>query len=326
MTGGDKCHTTSSKFSFYIVMKPFVRILILILLSQSSFAQLIYETVWVDYDSAMEYKSLQLVPIRPKDMAGKPGPRMMSLNKAIQSGVATISERGSASTENVHWLRINNKSDNSIFVSSGQTFTGGRQDRMVTRDTVLNPTGSDQYIQVMCIEEGRWSDKEKKIQYNNYANVNLRQVLDKSKNQVLIWKEIFSQLGSANLNSPTFAYAALSQNKEFQVEENDYLKFFREKVKNSDSSMTGFVCISGGKVIGCEIFADRQLFYDEFEPLLFGYINEAILRGSEPMLVKEEIKEFMDKILTNETLQDEYCKKNGKIFRVNGKVIQVTAY
>ena len=326
MTGGVKCHTTNSKISFYILMKPVFRILFFLLIVKASPAQLIYETVWVDYDSAVEYKSLQLVPIRPKEMAGKPGPRMMSLNKAIETGLATISERGTASTENVHWLRINNKSGNSIFVSSGQTFTGGRQDRMVTRDTLLKPTGADQYIPVMCIEEGRWSDKEKKILYNNYANVNLRQVLDKSKNQVLIWKEIFSQLGSANLNSPTFAYAAISQNKEFKEAENEYLKFFREKVKNSDSSMTGFVCISGSKVIGCEIFADRQLFYDEFEPLLFGYINEAVMRGSEPMLVKEEIKEFMDKILTNETLQDEYCKKNGKVFRVNGKVIQVTAY
>ena len=326
MTGGVKCHTTNSNISFYILMKPVFRILFFLLIVKASPAQLIYETVWVDYDSAVEYKSLQLVPIRPKEMAGKPGPRMMSLNKAIEMGLATISERGTASTENVHWLRINNKSDNSIFVSSGQTFTGGRQDRMVTRDTLLKPTGADQYIPVMCIEEGRWSDKEKKILYNNYANVNLRQVLDKSKNQVLIWKEIFSQLGSANLNSPTFAYAAISQNKEFKEAENEYLKFFREKVKNSDSSMTGFVCISGSKVIGCEIFADRQLFYDEFEPLLFGYINEAVMRGSEPMLVKEEIKEFMGKILTNETLQDEYCKKNGKVFRVNGKVIQVTAY
>ena len=54
----------------------------------------------------------------------------------------------------------------------------------------------------MCIEEGRWSEKEKKIQYGNYANTSLRQVLNKSKNQVLIWKEIFSQLGAANLNSP----------------------------------------------------------------------------------------------------------------------------
>ncbi len=297
-----------------------------LLVSKTCFGQLIYETVWVDYDSAIEYKSLQMVPIRPKEMAGKPGPRIMSLSKAIENGLATISERGTASTENVHWLRINNKSENSIYVSSGQTFTGGRQDRMVTRDTLLNPTGSDQYIAVMCIEEGRWSEKEKKIQYNNYANVNLRKVLDKSKNQVQIWKEIFTQLGNSNLKSPTFAYAAISQNKDIQIVENEYLNFFREKIKNSDSSMTGFVCISGGKVIGCEIFADRQLFFDEFEPLLYGYINEAVLRGSEPLLVKEEIKLFMDKILTNETLQDEYCKKNGKVFRVNNRVIQVTAY
>jgi hypothetical protein len=220
-------------------MKPVLRILFLLLVSKVSIGQLIYETVWVDYDSAIEYKSLQLIPIRPKEMAGKPGPRLMSLSKAIETGVATISERGTASTENVHWLRVNNKSDHSIFVSSGQTFTGGRQDRMVTRDTVLHPTGNDQYIQVMCIEENRWSEKEKKIQYNNYANVNLRHVLDKSKNQVLIWKEIFTQLSTANLKSPTFAYAAISQNKEIQLAENEYLKFFREKVKSSDSSMTG---------------------------------------------------------------------------------------
>ena len=295
-------------------------------LALTSQAQLIYETVWVDYDSAVEYKNLQFIPIRTKDRDGKPGPRLMSLSKAIETGVASLSERGSASTENVHWLRINNKSENSIYVASGQTFSGGRQDRMVTRDTILKPSGGDQYIQVMCIEEGRWSEKEKKIQYGNYANTSLRQVLNKSKNQVLIWKEIFSQLGAANLNSPTFAYAALSQNKEFQVAENEYLEFFRNKFRNSDSTVTGFICVTGNRILGCEIFADKQLFYDELDPLLFGYINEAIMRGSEPMLVKEEIKEFTDKILTNETLQDEYCKKNGKVFRVNNRVIQVTAY
>src|SRR5690348_8578850 len=109
------------------MMKPVLRILFLLFISKASIGQLIYETVWVDYDSAIEYKSLQLIPIRPKELAGKPGPRLMSLGRAIQTGVATITERGTASTENVHWLRINNKSDNSIYVSSGQTFTGGRQ-------------------------------------------------------------------------------------------------------------------------------------------------------------------------------------------------------
>jgi hypothetical protein len=296
------------------------------LLGLSSAGQLIYETVWVDYDSAWEYKSLQFIPIRPHNPEGKPGPRMMSLSRALQQGVASLSERGSASTENVHWLRLNNRSDMSLFVASGQTFTGGRQDRMVTKDTVLAPTGRDQYIPVMCIEEGRWSDREKKIQYGNYANMQLRKVLGQSGNQVLIWKDIFSQLDSAHLNSTTLAYAALSQDKKYQVQENEYLRFFRDKIRSSDSAMTGFVCVSGDKVLGTEIFSDKQLFFDELEPLLFGYINEAILKGSEPMLVKEEIKTLMDQVLTNETLQNEYCKKNGKIFRVNGKVVQVTAY
>jgi hypothetical protein len=300
--------------------------IVLLLLSLSPMAQLIYETVWVDYDSAWEYKSLQFIPIRTHNPAGQPGPRMMSLHRALQQGVASLSERGSASTENVHWLRVNNRSDISLYVASGQTFTGGRQDRMVTKDTVLAPTGGDQYIPVMCIEEGRWSEREKKIQYSNYANVQLRKELEKSGNQVLIWKNIFSQLDSAHLNSTTLAYAALHQDKKYQVQENEYLQFFRDKIRSSDSAMTGFVCVSGNKVLGTEIFADKSLFFDELEPLLFGYINEAILHGSEPLLVKEEIKAFMDQVLTNETLQHEYCKKNGKIFRVNGRVVQVTAY
>lgn len=289
-------------------------------------AQLTYETVWVAYDSAWEYKSLQVIPIRTKDPAGKPNRPVISLSKAIAQGVVSVSERGSASTENVHWLKINNKSDKSIYVASGQTFTGGRQDRMVSKDTMLEPTGRDQYIPVMCIEEGRWSDKEKKLLYSNYANTQLRQVLDKSKNQVLVWKEIFSQLDSANFNSPTFAYNGLKQNKNYQAQELEYFNYFKEKFKKTDSAIVGFVCVSGSKVIGTDIFAYREMFYDEFEPLLYGYISEALLHGSPPMLVKEEITEFMDKILTNVTLQHEYCKKNGKIFHVNNKAIHVTAY
>ncbi|MBA4168544.1 MAG: hypothetical protein H0X41_13545, partial [Chitinophagaceae bacterium] len=121
-------------------------VVILVLISRYASAQLIYETVSVDYDSAWEYKSLQLIPIRPKAPSGQPGSGMISLSSAIKQGIATISERGTASTENVHWLRINNNSSKTIFIASGETFSGGRQDRMVTKDTILHSTGNDQYI------------------------------------------------------------------------------------------------------------------------------------------------------------------------------------
>ena len=135
--------------------------------------EITYDNVYVDYDSAIEFKNLRIIPIRPKNGFGNEAPKAISLSQAIKQGIAVISERGTASTENVHFLRINNHSDQTIFISSGELISGGRQDRMITRDTLLEPNGRDQYVSVMCVEELRWSDKEKKFSYENYANPDL---------------------------------------------------------------------------------------------------------------------------------------------------------
>ena len=158
--------------------------LVLLISCFSVCAQITYETVYVDYDSAWQYKNLKLIPIRPKKGFGGPMQGVISLSQALAQGLATVSERGTASTENVHYLRVNNHSDKSVFISSGELISGGRQDRMMARDTILSPSGKDQYVPVMCVEEGRWSDKEKKLVYSNYANNHLRKVLDQNKNQV----------------------------------------------------------------------------------------------------------------------------------------------
>src|SRR6266700_166060 len=177
-------------------------------------AQLTYKTLRVDYDSAVTYKNLKIIPIRPKGGFGDQTKLLYNYNdlvtfsQAIQRGWITVSERGTASTENVHWLRINNTSNKQVYISSGEMIMGGRQDRMVSHDTVLSPGSADQYIPVMCVEEGRWSEKEKKFAYDDFANPGLRKVLDQSKNQVLLWKEIMGQLDNSNIKSPTIAYTA----------------------------------------------------------------------------------------------------------------------
>ena len=123
----------------------------LCLCSLALHAQLTYETLYVDYDSIWEYKNLKIIPIRPKHGQGNGMPGAISLSQAIQQGLATITERGTASTENVHFLRINNHSDKSLMISSGELIAGGRQDRMVAHDTILASDGKDQYIPVMCV-------------------------------------------------------------------------------------------------------------------------------------------------------------------------------
>jgi hypothetical protein len=302
-------------------------ILILIVFGNSVSAQLTYETLYVDYDSARSFKNLKIIPIRYKgDGAARIMPGVVTLNEALQQGWVAISERGTASTENVHWLRINNSSDNSIYIGSGEVIMGGRQDRIVAKDTIVEPTGGDQYIPVMCVEEGRWSKKLKKFQYNNYANPALRKVLDHSKNQVLVWKEILAQLNYTGNKSPTLAYASQRADKNFTAEQESYYNYFFEKFKNSDSTITGIVCMSGNKVIGCDIYAGTNLFYGELLPLLHGYIEEAINYGQAPVIDHVKVKEYLDPILTSESEQEAWLKKHGKIYKYRDKVVHITGY
>lgn len=291
-------------------------------------AQLTYQTLYVDYDSAWTYKNLKIIPIRPKGW-GAPArvvPGIISLSQALAQGTAKVTERGTAATENVHWLRINNTGEQSVFIGSGEIILGGRQDRMVAKDTVLPPSPKDQYIPVMCVEEGRWSEKEKKFQYSNYADPMLRKVLDSSKNQLLVWKAVLAQLDASNTKSPSLAYLAHRNDKKYTPEQDAYLRYFMEKFKNSDSTITGFVCMSGDKVIGSDIYAGNNLFYDELQPLLHGYIEEAIAFGSTPVIKDEKVKEYLDPILTSETTQETYLKKNGKMYKYHEKVFHITGY
>jgi hypothetical protein len=298
----------------------------LLLGSLRSFSQLTYETVWVQYDTGWQYKNLKIIPVRPRGHPGEEKPAIMSLSQAMEKGLAVVTERGTASTENVHFLRINNLSNKSLYISSGEMLSGGRQDRMIARDTVLPPSNKDQYVPVMCVEEGRWSEKEKKFMYGNYANPHLRKLLDVNNNQVLLWREIDSQLGDGNVKNKTLAYMARYADKKQMPLMDEYYRFFLQKFKNSDSSILGFVAVSGNRVVGCDLFADKELFFSQLEPLLKGYADEAVFFGSQITLSDKDLQLYMDSLLSSEQSQEKFVKDKGKIFKENGQVIHINTF
>jgi hypothetical protein len=288
--------------------------------------EITYDNVYVDYDSAMEYKNLRIIPIRPKNGFGDKAPHVISLSQAVKKGIAVISERGTASTENVHFLRINNHSDQTIYVSSGEIFSGGRQDRIIAQDTLLKPNGSDQYVSAMCVEELRWSEKEKKFSYQNFANPALRKVLDQSKNQVLIWREISKQLNDNKIPNKSSAYLARIADKQMMQLNDDYYNYFKSKFKSADSSIVGFVCMTGGRVVGSDIYASTDLFFNQLDPLLKGYCDQAVYMGKPLTITREEEKLYMDKLLSDKISQEKFIKENGKIFRQHGQVIHINSF
>jgi len=310
----------------YSLVKIFATTILVFVCGILQAQEITYDNVYVDYDSAIEFKNLRIIPIRPKQGFGNGAPKAISLSQAIKQGLAVISERGTASTENVHFLRINNHSDQTIFISSGELISGGRQDRMVTRDTLLEPNGRDQYISVMCVEELRWSDKEKKFDYQNFANPDLRKVLDVNKNQVLIWQEITRQLGTGNIKSTSAAYLSRNVDKKMMQLNDEYYHYFQNKFRVGDSSVVGIVCISGDKVMGADIFASRSLFFNQLDPLLKGYCDQAVYMGKPVTITREEEQKYLDKLLKDKISQEAFLKDNGKIFRQHGQVIHINSF
>ena len=291
----------------------------------SAAAQITYETVYVDYDSAWQFKNLKIIPIRRENPGGMPRGMgdVVTLSQALSKGLVSVTERGTTSFENVHWLRFNTHSNKSVYISGGEIISGGRQDRMIVRDTILHPSEKDQYVPVMCVEEGRWSEKEKKFGYGNYANTDLRKVLDSTHNQVLIWREVDRQLQAGGFKNNSLAYLSRYQDKKYIAASDEYYRFFRDKLARTDSNVVGFVAISGDKIIGSDVYNATDLFYNQADPLLHGYIDEAMQSGAPVTLKDPPVHRYMDKLLKDEASQVAFVRDNGAIFREVGVVVHI---
>lgn len=300
----------------------------LLLLLVSARAQLTYERLYVDYDSAWQFSNLKIVPIRIKGGGGPPRgghADPITLNQALSQGLITVSERGTTAIENVHWLRFNTHSNKSVYISGGEIISGGRQDRMIVRDTILRPSDKDQYVPVMCVEEGRWSEKEKKFGYGRFANPHLRKVLDSTKSQVSVWREVGRQLNAGAFRNTSLAYLSRNQDKKYLQAGDEYFNFFWQKFMKSDSNIVGFVAVSGNKVLGSDIYDGTDLFYHQLDPLLHGYIDDAVVLGAPVTLPDAPLRRYMDKLLKDEASQEAFVRGNGKIFRQDGRVVHVNS-
>jgi hypothetical protein len=299
--------------------------LLFVLLSAT--AQLTYPTLYVDYDSAWTFKNLKIIPVRKKGGGGPPpGGEIVPLAAALNKGMITVTERGTTALENVHWLRFNTHGNTPVYIAGGEIISGGRQDRMIVRDTILQPMEKDQYVPVMCVEEGRWSEKEKKFGYGNFANSDLRKVLDSTHSQVQIWLEIDRQLQAGQFKNKTSAYMSRFEDKKYMKESDEYFKFFMGHFARTDSNVVGFVAITGDKIIGSDIFEGTGLFYPQLDPLLHGYIDEAMEAGAPVTLKNPPVRRYMDQLLKDEASQQKFVKDKGTIFKEGGRVIHVNTY
>lgn len=321
--------THPSQLIFAQFMKYFTVLLagIFFLLFNSVEAQLTFPHVKVVYDSGWSYKNLTLIPIRFTDSlhSNAAFPRsFLSLSVAMQQKKIKITENKFDGRENVNTLNIRNLSKEYILVESGDLLKGGKQDRMSAETKLIAPGSDVNYLNVFCIEKGRWDKKAKPFSYAGFADATIRKAGDSSGVQQHVWREIEKQFVANETLTETYPYLQLQKKKTGQL--NDYQQFFINRFKQSDSVYAGFIVLTDSTILAADIFANEYLLASSFEKLLSSYIGAIKNKESTVKTSKETVQNFARKLLSTESAQKKFVEHHGKIFLYKNYPLHITTF
>lgn len=269
-------------------------------------------------DHQIEYENLRLYPIvadRAFINNNQSVGSFLNLPEAMQNSRFRVTEkkpygRGDDSGA-VNALTIQNKSQDTVFLMTGDVVRGGNQDRVLAMDMVVPPrTITD--IPVFCVEHGRWTYHEpeegqseeaarnRKIfaftGYYNVASNDIRKTIKETGNQQEVWNKVDELTSIHNAKSNTEAYAALEESEAYTQMRDAYLEHFRHRFDDR-KGVIGVVAVSGNKVLGADVFGHPNLFQKQYESLLHSYITDAMSNGKPVEMDAETLDRYVHSLL-----------------------------
>ncbi len=202
----------------------------------------------------------------------------------------------------VNMLTVENRTNQAVFLMSGDVVKGGNQDRIIAEDMVVPPVAIAN-TPVFCVEKGRWQYREeetddvaKKVYafkgYYNVAASELRQTVKETQNQGEVWAKVNDITSANGASNGTSAYTGLEGSKAFVEAREQYLHYFGGKFDQTEN-IVGMVAVNGDHIIGADVFAHPALFKKQFPALLHSYVTDVVTHKNSGKLSEAKMDKWL---------------------------------
>ncbi|MFP2910950.1 ARPP-1 family domain-containing protein [Pyxidicoccus sp. 3LFB2] len=240
-----------------------------------------------------------------------------------------VSIRELDSDGSVEALRVHNQDTRPLYLVGGEMLLGGKQDRMVRSDVVVDP-GERQRVAVFCVEQGRWDGRNLAFQPGlAVAHPDLRRAAFFSE-QRAVWGEVERKSQVSGVSSPTGTYRRVFQDAALRQRIGGYLDELQTKLPRGER-LAGLAVAINGELEVVDVFDSPKLFAKLERKLLASYVLAALEKqpgraGDEEQgrnkaraLKKEHIDQFVGGGATKDGVEK-------KMFRAKGKAVHGTFF
>ncbi|MCA9665311.1 MAG: hypothetical protein KC503_06975 [Myxococcales bacterium] len=226
------------------------------------------------FGKAIRYYNMTVVPVGTR--ARGPFQRYTLLEQGVRMQTLAVRELdGNAGRARVAFVEVRNTGPRPAYLLGGEMILGGKQDRIISRDTVIDNDRRWTKVGVFCVEQGRWRGQKMKFGAGGaIAHVKLRLAAMKAS-QRQVWAEVARKNAEQKTTNATSTYRRTIQNAKVRGRIAPYREKLLAKLPR-DMKIAGVVFAINGKVRVADIFGNPLLFRALRAKLMSAYILEAL--------------------------------------------------
>lgn len=180
----------------------------------------------------------------------------------------------------VDTLRVHNVGPKPILLLSGELLLGGKQDRVVAKDTIV-PPGKEVEVPVYCVEPGRWTGSQKFSSGDTMVPLSVKEEATFG-NQQAVWDKVggYNAAAGAGRGGGTTVQNGLDEEKVRKQIASDLDSVLSKLDKHKN--VVGVMFLMDGEVRTLELFGNNRLFNQSRNSMLKGALAQAAVGGKAP--------------------------------------------